>query len=125
MPHKFKISHEDSIERSRRQVYDGWTTSQIVDSRIQKYPMCKHIDRRKFVDASLLSNPLSKRSSKKWGEKYARTLSNFIEVRRAWLQAAPGKASSAISELVEKVRSNLDNVTVNEREKVVGTLRVP
>ena len=30
---------------------------------------------------------------------------------RAWLQAASGKASSAISELVEKVRSNLDSVT--------------
>ena len=37
---------------------------------------------------------------------------DFSEVCPAPLQATPGKASSPISELVKKVRSNLDNVTV-------------
>ena len=37
---------------------------------------------------------------------------NFSEVCRAWLQATSGVASSAISELVEEVRSNLDGVAV-------------
>ena len=49
---------------------------------------------------------------KKEGQICARTLADFSEVCRAPLQAAPGKASSPISELVKKVRSNLDNVTV-------------
>ena len=49
---------------------------------------------------------------KKEGQICARTLADFSEVCRARLQATPGKASSAILELVKKVRSNLDNVTV-------------
>ena len=39
---------------------------------------------------------------------------DFSEVCRAPLQATPGKASSAISVLVGKVRSNLDSVTVTD-----------
>ena len=54
----------------------------------------------------------SRCSSKKWGQICARTLADFSEVCRTRLQAAPGKASSAISELVEKIRSNFDGVTV-------------
>ena len=46
------------------------------------------------------------------GQICARTLADFSGVCRAPLQATPGKASSAISELVKKVRSDLDNVTV-------------
>ncbi len=76
--------------------------------------MWRRIEHSKFIDASLLSNPLSRCSSKKWGEICARTLADFSEVCRRRLQAAPGKASSAISELVEKIRSNFDGVTVNE-----------
>ena len=76
--------------------------------------MWKRIEHGKFIDASLLSNPLSKCSSKKWGEICARTLADFSEVCRRRLQATPGKASSAISELVEKIRSNFDGVTVKE-----------
>ena len=39
---------------------------------------------------------------------------DFSGVCRARLEATPGTASSAISELVEKVRSNLDSVTVTD-----------
>ncbi len=39
----------------------------------QKYLMRKHIERSKFIDASLLSNPLSKRFSER-GVKYVRGL---------------------------------------------------
>ena len=74
--------------------------------------MWKRIEYSKFIDASLLSNPLSKCSSKKWGEIYERTLAHIGALCRTRLQATPGKASSAISELVESVRSHLDNFTV-------------
>ncbi len=76
--------------------------------------MWKRIEDSKFIDASLLSNPLSRCSSKKWGEICARTLADFSEVCRTRLQAVPDKASSAILELVEKIRSNFDGVTVND-----------
>ena len=74
--------------------------------------MWKHIERGKFIDASLLSKPLSKPPQKKWGEICARTLADFSEVCRTRLHATPGKASSVISEPVEKIRSNFDGVTV-------------
>ena len=85
--------------------------------------MPKHIEHSKFIDASLLSNPLSKRSPKKWGQIYERTLAHFGEVCRAWLQATYGKASSAISELVERVRPNLDSVTVTGTRKPLAIVR--
>ena len=85
--------------------------------------MWKRIEHNKFIDASLLSIPLSRCSSKTWGKICARTLADFSEVCRTRLQAAPGKASSAISELVEKIRSNFDGVTVNETRGLLAVAR--
>ena len=76
--------------------------------------MWQRIEHSKFIDTSLLSNLLSRCTSKKWSEICARTLADFSEVCRKRLQATPGKASSAISEFVEKIRSNFDGVTVNK-----------
>ena len=61
---------------------------------------------------------------KKEGQICARTLADFNGVCHAPLQATPGKASSAISELVKKVRSNLDNVTVY-RPRLLLALNYP
>ena len=114
MTDKFKISHE-RLYRTHSSASLPWLDN-LANHRfmVQKYPMWNHSERSKFIDASLLSNPLSKRSPKKWGEIYARTLAHFREVCRARLQGTPGKVSSAISELVENVRSNLDSVTVTD-----------
>ena len=120
---KFKISDEDHAEGIRRRVYDGWTTSQIVDSWIEKYPQWKHIDRKKFTDASLLSNPGSTRFSKKWSDIFARTLANFNEERRALLQATAGKASTAILELVEKVRRSARDISIDNAHDLLAVSR--
>ena len=85
--------------------------------------MWKRIEHSKFIDASLLSNPLSRCSSKEWGEICARTLADFSEVCRIRLQATFGRASSAISELVEKIRSNFDGVTENKPRGLLAVAR--
>ncbi len=59
-------------------------------------------------------NPAIHAFLKKSGEIYARTLAQPCKVYRAWFQAASGKASSAISGLVDEVRSNLDGVAVTD-----------
>ena len=120
---KLKISGEDHAEGIRRRIYDGWTTTQIIDSWIEKYPEWKHIERQKFRDASLLSNPGSKRFSKRWREIYARTLTNFNEERRALLQATAGKASTAISELVEKVRCGIHDISIDNANDLLTLAR--
>ena len=81
------------------------------------------IEHSKFIVASLLSIPLSMCSSKKWGEIYERTLAHIRALCRARLQATPGKASSAISELVEIVRSHLDNFTVTGTRILIAIAR--
>ena len=121
---EFNIPFDDHKDAIRRRIYDAWTTSQIVDSWIEKYPQWRHIERRKFADASLLSNPASKRYSKKWGEIYARTLTNFNEERRALLQATAGKASTAILELVEKVRRDARNISVESARDLLAELQL-
>ena len=84
--------------------------------------MWKRIEHDKFIDASL-SNPLSRWSSNKWGEICARTLADFSEVCRTRLQVAPDKASSTISELVEKIRSNFDGATVTRPGVLIAIAR--
>ncbi|MDE0042852.1 MAG: hypothetical protein OXT74_12510 [Candidatus Poribacteria bacterium] len=120
---KIKISDEDHAEAIRRRVYDGWTTSRIVDSWIEKYPEWNHIERKKFRDASLLSNPASTRFSKKWREIYVRHLANFNEERSAVLQAAAGKTSSVILELVEKVRRGVQGISVDNANDLLTVAR--
>ena len=120
---KFKISDEDHAEAIHRRVYDGWTTSQIVDSWIKKYPAWRHIERKRFSDASSLSNPNAKRCSTKWRGIYERTLAEYREERRKLLEAAAGKAVSAISELVEKVRCGIRDVSVDNPNDLLTVAR--
>ena len=120
---KFKIPDEDHAESIRRRVYDGWTTTRIVDSWIEKYPEWRHIDRKKFRDASSLSNPNAKRCSDKWRDMYERTLAEFRDDRCKLLEASAGKASSAISELLEKVRSGIPDVAIETAHDLLAVAR--
>ena len=63
-------------------------------------------ERRKFIKASLLSEPQSKRWSKSGVKSLERTIAHTRGVCRAWLQPASGKASSAFSDRIESVRSD-------------------
>ena len=71
--------------------------------------MCKRLERSKYIEASLISNPVSKRSSGGGVKSLERTIAHTRGVCRAWLQPAPGKASSAFSERFESVRSDRGN----------------
>ena len=85
--------------------------------------MWKRIEHGKFIDASLPSNPLSKCSSKKWGEIYERTLAHIRALCRTRLQATPGKASSAISERVASVRSTIHSAHVTGARILLAVAR--
>ena len=85
--------------------------------------MWKRIEHRKFIDASLLSNPLSGCSSKKWGEIYERTLAHIRALCRTRLQATPGKASSAISVRVASVRSTIHSAHVTGARILLAVAR--
>ena len=120
----FKISDEDHAEGIRRRVYDAWTTSQIVDSWIEKYPQWRHIDRKKFRDASSLSNPNAKRCSAKWYKLYERTLAEFRDMRGKLLEAAAGKASTTVLQVVDKVRASVPDIPVKSAHDLLAVARV-
>lgn len=120
----FKISDEDHAEGIRRRVYDAWTTSQIIDAWIKKYPQWRHIDRKKFRDASSLSNPNAKRCTAKWHELYERTLAEFRDIRDKLLEAAAGKASTTVLEVVEKVRASVPSTPVKSAHDLLAVARV-
>ncbi|MDE0301016.1 MAG: hypothetical protein OXN17_20470 [Candidatus Poribacteria bacterium] len=105
---EFNISFDDHKEAIRRRIYGAWGTSRIVDSWMEKFPQWAHLGRKQFRDATRVSNPCSNTFSNEWRQKYQRTLAHKREERRTRLEAAPGKASSAISHLAELVRSNID-----------------
>ena len=63
-----EISREDHVEGIVHRVYDGWGTTQIVDSWKAKYPQWAHLGRKKFRDAARVSNPHSIKFSKEYRE---------------------------------------------------------
>ena len=90
---------------------------------MDKYPQWAHLGRKKSGDAARVSNPRSNKFSDEWRQIYERTLAHYREERRAHLEAAAGKASSAISHLVERVRSNVANVPVESAGDLLAVAR--
>ena len=118
------ISREDHIDGIVRRVYEGWGTSQIVDSWMAKYPQWAHLGRKIFRDAARVSNPQSNKFSDKYRKIHERTIAHYREERRALLDATVSEASSAISEIVESVRSNVSNVPIDNVHDLLHLSRV-
>ena len=120
---KFKISHEDHLDGIVHRVYESWGTSQVVDSWMEKYPRWAHLGRKIFRDAARVSNPRSNKFSTEYRKIYERTLAHYREERRALLEATASKASSAISQIVESVRSNATNVPIDNAHDLLAVSR--
>ena len=119
-----KISHEDHLDGIVNHVYESWGTSQVVDSWMEKYPRWAHLGRKIFRDAARVSNPRSNKFSTEYRKIYERTLAHYRDERRALLEATASKASSAISEIVESVRSNVTNVPIENAHDLLHLSRV-
>ena len=118
-----KISHEDHLDGIVNRVYESWGTSQVVDSWMEKYPRWAHLGRKIFRDAARVSNPRSNKFSTEYRKIYERTLAHYREERRALLEATASKASSAISQIVERVRSNVTNVPIENAHDLLHLSR--
>ena len=119
-----KISREDHLDAIVHRVYEGWGTSQIVDSWMEKYPQWAHLGRKIFRDAARVSNPRSNKFSTEYRKIHERTLAHYREERHALLEATFSKASSAISEIVESVRSNVTNLPIDNVHDLLHLSRV-
>ena len=120
---KLKISREDHVDGIVRRVYEGWDTSQIVDSWMEKYPQWAHLGRKIFRDAARVSNPQSNKFSTEYRKIHERTIAHYREERRALLDATVSEASSAISKIVESVRSNVSNVPIENAHDLLHLSR--
>ena len=60
-----------------------------------------------------MSNPQSNKFSDEYRKIHERTLAHYREERQTLLEATAGKASSAILDFVESVRSNVTNVPID------------
>ena len=118
-----KISHEDHLDGIVNRVYESWGTSQVVDSWMEKYPRWAHLGRKIFRDAARVSNPRSNKFSTEYRKIYERTLAHYREERRALLEATASKASSAISQIVARVRSNVTNVPIENAHDLLHLSR--
>ena len=119
-----EISREDHLKAIAHRVYEGWGTTQIVDSWMEKYPRWAHLGRKPFRDAARVSNPRSNQFSNEYRQLYERSLALYREERRALLEATAGKASSAISEIIESVRSNVTNLPIDNVHDLLHLSRV-
>ena len=117
------ISHEDHVDGIVRRVYAGWGTSQIVDSWMAKYPQRAHLGRKIFRDAARVSNPQSNKFSDDYRKIHERTIAHYREERRTLLEATISEASSAISKIAERVRSNVASVPIENAHDLLHLSR--
>ena len=121
---EFNISFDNRKAAIRRWIYDAWTTSQVVDSWMEKYPQWAHLGRKIFRDVARVSNPQSNKFSDEYRKIYERTLAHYREERQTLLEATAGKASSAISEIVERVRSNVTSAHIENVHDLLHLSRI-
>ena len=71
-----------------------------------------------------MSNPQSSKFSTEYRKIHERTLAHYREERQTLLEATAGKASSAILDFVESVRSNVTNVPIDSAHNLRHLSRV-
>ncbi len=70
-----------------------------------------------------MSNPQSNRFSTEYRKIHERTLAHYREERQTLLEATAGKASSAILDFVESVRSNVTNAPIDSAHDLLHLSR--
>ena len=120
---EISLSHEEHRETLWRRVFQGATTTSLIDWLLETHPEWKNVPRKKIADALRTSNPRSIAFTGEWSQEYNRINSQYFAHCRKIVETALRPASDAISAIAEKLRQSAPKITIETADDLLAASR--
>ena len=117
------ISHEEHRETLWRRVFQGATTTSLIDWLVETHPEWKNVPRKKIADALRTSNPRSNAFTGEWSREYNRINAQYIAYCQKLVEAALRPASAAISAIAINLRQHAPDVPIETANDLLAASR--
>ena len=120
---EISISHEEHRATIWRRVFQGATTTSLIDWLKETHPEWENVSRKKIADALRTSNPRSNAFTGEWSEEYNRINSQYIAHCQKLVEAALRPASAAISTIAIKLRDHASKIPIETANDLLAVSR--
>ncbi|MDE0043140.1 MAG: hypothetical protein OXT74_13970 [Candidatus Poribacteria bacterium] len=120
---EISLSHEEHRETLWRRVFQGATTTSLIDWLKETHPEWENVSRKKIADALRTSNPRSNAFTQEWSQEYTRINSQYIAHCQKLVEAALRPASAAISAIAIKLRQQASSVSIETANDLLAASR--
>ena len=120
---EISLSHEEHRETLWRRVFQGATTTSLIDWLKETHPEWENLSRKKIADALRSSNPRSNAFTQEWRQEYTRINSQYIAHCQKLVEAALRPASAAISAIAIKLRQQASKVQIETANDFLSVSR--
>ena len=120
---EISLSHEEHRATLWRRVFQGATTSSLIDWLVETHPEWEHVPRKKIADALRPSNPRSNAFSGEWSQEHNRIKSQYFAHCKKIVETSLRPASSAISTIAMRLREHAPNVPVESANDFLALSR--
>ena len=120
---EISLSHEEHRETLWRRVFQGATTTSLIDWLLETHPEWKNVPRKKIADALRTSNPRSIAFTGEWSQEYNRINSQYFAHCRKIVETALRPASAAISTIAIKLREHASQVPIESANDFLALSR--
>ena len=117
------LSHEEHRATLWRRVFQGATTSSLIDWLLETHPEWKNVPRKKIADALRTSNPRSNAFTGEWSREYNRINAQYIAYCQKLVEAALRPASAAISAIAINLRQHAPDVPIETANDLLAASR--
>ncbi len=120
---EISLSHEEHRETLWRRVFQGATTTSLIDWLMETHPEWKNVPRKKIADALRTSNPRSNVFTQEWREEHNRIKSQYFAHCQKLVQTALRPASATLSTLAIKLRESAPNIQIETANDFLAAAR--
>ena len=120
---EISLSHEEHRATLWRRVFQGATTSSLIDWLLETHPEWKNVPRKKIADALRTSNPRSNAFTGEWSREYNRINAQYIAYCQKLVEAALRPASAAISAIAINLRQHAPDVPIETANDLLAASR--
>lgn len=117
------ISHEEHRATLWRRVFQGATTTSLIDWLKETHPEWENVSRKKIADALRTSNPRSNAFTQEWSREYNRINGQYIAYCQKLVEAALRPASAAISAIAINLRQQAPDVPIETANDLLAASR--
>ncbi len=117
------LTHEEHRATLWRRVFQGATTTSLIEWLMETHPEWETVPRKKIADALRTSNPRSNAFTQEWREQYNRINEQYIAYCQKIVEAALRPASAAISAIAINLRQSASEVPIETANDLLAVSR--